>query len=203
MIDGRKIGPIGARNVLNLDLCRHWRTMRFTQRGQFRRPRPHLDAARSAIEAHPIDGRRVVDDSVVVDVVHNGRIHVINRAVVIEVTTVPVAALVPDANVTEAIIDPSVEADVRAPIATEELIMVMAITPVARGPKRTLVGSLNPDSGHPVVASWRIAPIARRPEIIVAGSRRLVVGGQRRRRLGSRSNRLLTIVRVTPALVRS
>jgi hypothetical protein len=37
------------------------------------------------------------------------------------------------------------------------------------------------------------APVAGRPDVVVARNRRLVVGGQRRRRLGSISIRLLSV----------
>jgi hypothetical protein len=55
--------------------------------------------------------------------------------------------------------------------------------PIARGPQETRLWSLNPRSRHseiPVVVVVR--PIARGPNVAVAGAKRLIVNWQRRRR---------------------
>jgi hypothetical protein len=83
--------------------------------------------------------------------VHKGDVDVVDRAVVVEVAAAPVAALIADANVAEAVIDAAIVADVGAPIAAVELIAVVTPAPVARRPKGAFVWSLNPRAGNPVI----------------------------------------------------
>jgi hypothetical protein len=52
MVDVGKLGSIGAGGSFILHLRRHGRRMRLSQSIQFRGPRSHLDAARSAVETH-------------------------------------------------------------------------------------------------------------------------------------------------------
>ena len=52
MVDVGKLGSIGAGGAFILHLCCHGRRMRLSQSIQFRGPRSHLDAARSAVETH-------------------------------------------------------------------------------------------------------------------------------------------------------
>ncbi len=132
---------------------------------------------------------------------HHGDVHIVDRAVVVELAATPVAALVAVADVAESVVDPAIEANVLTPVATIEPVMVLPVAPVAGRPQGTLVGSLNPDAGHPVITLLRIGPVAGRPEIVVAGSRRLIVFGQRRRRIGSGILRLLSVVGVIRSLV--
>jgi hypothetical protein len=115
------------------------------------------------------------------------------------VAATPVAALVAIAAIAISVVNPAIEADVLTPVAAMEPVVVMPKAPVAGGPQGTLIGSLNPNAGNPVVAWLRIAglcvgPIAGRPEIVVAGGWRLVVFGQRRRRIVSAIRRLLSVV---------
>ena len=114
----------------------------------------------------------------------------------------PVAALVAVADIAKTVVDAAIEADVLAPVAVIEPVMVIPVAPVAGRPQSTLVGSLHPRAGHPVVAIWTPRPIARRPERVVVGRGRLVVVGQRRRRLVSGIHRLLSVTRIIRTLVR-
>ena len=196
MIDVRKLSPVGAGNVLIPHLCSHGRSMRLTASRQFRRPGTHLQAAPSAIETHTRAAPVVIAHGAVVDVVHQGDIDVVDRAVVVEVAAAPIAALVAEADVAEAVVDAAIVADVRTPIATVKPVMVMPVAPVARRPQGTLVRSLHPRAGHPVVARLTIGPVAGRPQIAIAGSRRLVVVGQGRRRLIGGIRRLLSVARI-------
>jgi hypothetical protein len=95
----------------------------------------------------------------------------------------PVAALVANADVPEAVIDTAIVADVLTPVAGVKAIAVVVIAPVAGGPKSALVRSLHPRAWHPVIAVLTPGPISGRPEITVVGWRWLVVVGQRWRRL--------------------
>ena len=199
MIDVRKLSPIGAGGTLILHLRRHGRGMRRTQRRQFRRSGSHLDSARSAVETHTgaaSVATATTANGAVVDVMHDRDVHIVDRAVVVEVAATPVPPLVAEADVTKTVVDAAIVADVLTPVATVEPVVVMPVAPVARCPQCALIGSLNPHAGHPVIISLSPGPVARRPEIVVAGSLRLVVVGQRRRRLVSGIHRLLSVTRI-------
>ena len=202
MVDTRKLSPIRAGSTLILHLRPHGCGTRLTQRRQFRGSRSHLDSTRSAVETHSAAAPVVTANGAVVGVVHHGGIHIVDRAVVVEVAATPVAALVTVADVAKAVVDAAIEADVLTPVATVEPVVVMPEAPVAGCPQSALVGSLNPHAGHPVIVSLSIGPVAGRPEIVVAGSRRLIVVGQRRRRLGSGIHRLLSVTRIFQRLIR-
>jgi hypothetical protein len=109
------------------------------------------------------------------------------------VAAAPVAALVAKADVTKAVIDTAIVADVLTPVARIKAVGVVPVAPIAGGPQRALVRSLHPRAGHPVIAVWTPSPVSGRPEIAVVGSGRLVVVRQRRRRLGSGVFRLLAV----------
>ena len=200
MVRIRKLGPVGAGCMLILHLSPHRRSMRLIHCHPLRGPRRNPNATRSAVETHMIVVC-VVDDGVVIDVVHDRDIHVVDRAVVVEVSAAPVAALVAVAGVTKAVVDAAIVADVLAPVATVEPVRVIPIAPVAGGPKCALVGSLNPCAGHPIIAVRRPGPVARRPDVVVAGIVRLVVVEKGRRRLVCGVFRLLSVARIVGRLV--
>ena len=200
MVDAGELSPVGAGNVLILQLRPHGRSMLFMARSQFSRSGSHLQPTRSAVETHtgaaPVFAHRVV-----VDVVYHGDVQVVDRAVVVEMAATPVAALIADTDIAKAVVDAAIVADMRTPVATVKAIAVVVVAPVAGGPESALVGSLNPSAGHPVVARWSIAPVSGRPQIVVTGSRRLVVVGQGRRRLRSVGHWLSTVAWIVRALV--
>ena len=200
MVDAGELSPVGAGDVLILQLRPHGRSMLFMARSQFSRSGSHLQPTRSAVETHtgaaPVFAHRVV-----VDVVYHGDVQVVDRAVVVEMAATPVAALIADTDIAKAVVDAAIVADMRTPVATVKAIAVVVVAPVAGGPESALVGSLNPSAGHPVVARWSIAPVSGRPQIVVTGSRRLVVVGQGRRRLRSVGHWLSTVAWIVRALV--
>jgi len=168
---------------------------------QFLGPGPYLQSARSAVEAHASAAPVVLSVWAVVDVVHISDVHVVVGAVVVEMPAAPVAALIAKADVAKAVIDATVVADVRAPVATVKPVMVMPVTPVAGRPECPLIGSLHPHAGHPVITGWSPCPVAGRPQVAVAGSLRLVVVGQGRRRLRRVVNWLSAVAGIIRALV--
>jgi hypothetical protein len=113
----------------------------------------------------------------------------------------PVAALVAESDVAIAVIDAAIVADVRAPVATVKTVAVIVVAPVAGSPECTLVGSLDPPAGHPVITALTPCPVAGRPEIAVAGSRGLIIVGQWRRRLSRVGHRLNAVTGVIRALI--
>ena len=174
MICTSKLGAVGAGSTLILELCSHGRRMRLLHRYPLRGPRRNMEPARSAVVTR-MGVVRIHDDRAVVHVVHDADIHVVDRAVVVEVTSAPVTALVAVTGVAKAVIDAAIIADVLTPIAGVIAVGVVPVAPVAGGPKCALVGSLNPCAGNPIIAVWRPGPVARRPDIVVAGVLRLVV----------------------------
>jgi len=195
-----KLSPVGAGCMLILHLSPHRCSVRLIHRHPLRGPRRDPYTTRSAVETYMVVVC-VIDDRVVIDVVHDRDIYVVDRAVVVEVPAAPVAALVAVACVAKAVIDAAVVADVLAPVATVEPVRVIPVAPVAGRPKCSLVGSLNPCAGHPIIAVRRPGPVAGRPDVVVAGIVRLVVVGQWRRRLICRVFRLLSVTGIVGRLV--
>ncbi len=135
-----------------------------------------LNAALAAVEGHVI---LVHDHSLVVHVGHTGNIR--HRAVVVERASAPFSAGKAHAAITEAVVNSTVEADVRAPITTTPCVNTVGPSPVARGPQQAY-RRYHPGSGYPVVAVIVIpGPVAGRPHMAGAGADRLGVNGQRRR----------------------
>ena len=94
--------------------------------------RTHIHAAASAVITHAIHGVMIDDGSVVhVDV---GDGHVIDATVVVEPAITPVPALVAVTEVSEAVVDAAVKADVRTPITCMPNIQASIPAPVAGRP---------------------------------------------------------------------
>ena len=127
------------------------------------------DTAVAAVEA---DAAVVVvyNDGPGIDVVNVNHVDVVDAAIVGEGAMIPVAALVANTTVTEAVVDTTVEAYVRTPVTGMEDVSAAAPAPVTRCPENTNCGRLNPYAGNPVVAFRTPCPIARRPEISIAGA---------------------------------
>ena len=130
----------------------------------------------SAVIAHVVV-RSVVDDGLVVDIVNVRDVHVIHRTVVIEGSVSPISALIAGPTVTEAVVNASVEANVRTPIAAIPRVGVVALTPIARRPEQASFGRHHPRTWHPKVAFISISPVAGSPQIAVSRSHRLGVHG--------------------------
>jgi hypothetical protein len=125
----------------------------------------------------------VDDDGPVIDVGNVVDVNAIHGGVVVEAVSIPVAAVIAIAGVSEAVVDASIEANVRAPEAVVEAVAVTEEEPVARGPEGSGVGGGDPRSGDPIIAGWGVTPIAGSPEVIGGGGWRLIVGREWRRGL--------------------
>jgi hypothetical protein len=109
--------------------------------------------------ADAVDGC-VVDNGLVV---HIGDVHIADighRPVVGENSIVPASAFEPDAGVAETLVDATVEADLRPPVAFIPNESATAPAPEARSPEHTGNGRLHPSAGNPVVAVGAVGPIA-------------------------------------------
>lgn len=149
MIDRDKVGAVEAGIVLHLDLGPHGRGVRFAQCNKLRGTGPEPYAALTTMEA---DADIDLRDRMFIDIVNDGYVDVVDSAVVIEMTGVPVTALVAGADIAEAVVNAAVKTDVWAPVSVEETIVIVRVAPIAGRPKRALIGCFDPYAGNPVVA---------------------------------------------------
>ena len=198
MVYTGKLIPVGTGNVVVLHLRPHGRSVLFMESCQFCWSGPYLQSTRSAIEAHTT-ASTVFAHRALVDVVHNRDVHIVDRAVVVEMSAAPVATLVAKADITKAVVNAAVVADVGSPVTAVEAIAVMVVTPIAGSPEGALIGSLDPHAGYPVVAALSPCPVAGSPEIVVARSLRLFIIGEGRRCL----IRILDRLRAVTGIVRA
>src|SRR5580704_5792992 len=182
LIHGSAQLPIGARLLDVLHLWTDRRQVPLT-RGCFLLPRCTLvNAAVSAVVTHAIDRRVFVYDRRVVGVVNLGDIDVVHRAVVVEVIMVPAAAFITVAEISIAIVDPTVKSDARAPVAFVKDEGASAPAPITWRPQIADSRRLHPRAGHPVIIAIFVIPrpVSRRPDIALGWTYRLFVHRQRR-----------------------
>ena len=180
MVHRRELSAIGAGEMLLLRLHSGGANVAIAIRGHFRGRGTSVETAVTAVIADAADVA-FVDHRAVVDVVNVGDVYVIHRAVVEEMIVIPVAALVAEAAIAEAVVHAAVKADVRAPVTDVPEITAAAPTPVARSPQETDLGRQDPDARNPVIAASRVGPIAGSPNVSVSGADGLSVNGEWRR----------------------
>lgn len=163
--------------ALVLKLSGHGRRALTAQGCEFGWSWPYVQSASAPVIR---DAIVVVNNNcAVIDIRDAGDIDAVDGAVVVEVISVPIAAVIAVTGVAESIVDTAVEADVQAPEAAMKAVAAAVEAPVTGGPERTVVGRGAPSSGNPVVAAGTPAPVAGGPEIIGLGSLRLLVDGER------------------------
>src|ERR1700730_14731053 len=124
---------------------------------------PRTDAAVAAVEADA--GIVVHDDRLVIDIGHVGDVNVSNATVVEKSVPSPLPAEQTDAGVAKAVVDATVKADVRTPVAAVPNVESIIPTPVARSPEHPNGGEYT-GSGHPVIAIVVIpSPVPGTPEL--------------------------------------
>ncbi len=107
--------------------------------------------------------RGFVDYGFIVNIVDVCDIHVVHGTVVVEGIVVPISSFIADTAVAEAVVDTTVEADLRTPVAFIPSESVAAPTPIARGPEQANGGGLDPGTRHPEVAFIPVRPVAGCP----------------------------------------
>src|SRR5579863_8826253 len=161
-----------------LSLCRKSRLMRFARSRFFRRGRTGSNSAFPAVKGNVrfvVHHHRAVD----VNVGDVNGVDMHHRGVVEESSTAPFAANKADAAVAEAVVNTTVETDVRTPVACMPRIEAAAPSPIAGRPQHA-DGSHHPGARHPVVASIIVpGPVAGRPQIAGTGTNGLGVNWQR------------------------
>ena len=169
--------------ALVLDLGGHGRNAWTAHCCDFSLLWPCCDATSAAVIGDAVvDGRVIDDDSAVVDI-GDVDVDAVDGTVVVKVVAVPVAAVITGAGVAKTVVDATVEADMQAPEATMKAVAVVIPAPVAGGPEGAVVGRSAPGAGNPVVAGGSPLPIAGGPDVVGRGCFRLLIDGQRRRRL--------------------
>jgi len=126
-----------------------------------------LNALGATVVTHPVDGG-VVDHAAFVDIRDVDVSNIIDRAVVAEGPVVPIPAFIAGATIPETVVDATVEADMRTPVADIPGVGIAAPTPITGRPEQANFGSHYPRTRHPEVALITISPVAGRPQITVA-----------------------------------
>ena len=121
------------------------------------------------------------EERVVVDRVDVHAAEIGHGLVVIERAPAPIAAIIAMAAIAVSVIDATVKAHRRAPIAGVEGIDAAHPAPPRRGPQQAHGRWSGPYAGHPVIAATHLvpAPEARRPGIAIGRHRWLHFGLQR------------------------
>src|SRR5260370_1076151 len=91
-------------------------------------------AARAAVVAHAVHGDIIVDDGLVVGIVHHRHVHIGHRAVIHESATAPISARIPHTCITKAVVDSAVKSDVRAPVTGAPNVYAITPAPITRSP---------------------------------------------------------------------
>jgi len=198
MICAVKLRSVSRSSRSYLCLRSNRSNMRLAHGNHLSRTRPNIDAALSTVVADTILNATpishvVVNHRAAVNVATT-EVNVRNGAVVVEVVTVPVAAKIAGSDVTEAIINTAIKADMKAPVSMVKPIATAIVTPVRRCPQSAIVRRRAPNTRNPVVAAVTPAPVTGRPDVVRFGSRRLIIIRQRRRWLSGVIRNVLCVV---------
>src|SRR5580658_2196097 len=158
-----------------LSLHGGWRDVSLTCGGLFLRGWTSCNSASAAVVAHIVHSD-VIDHGLGINVRH---VHVAHGSVVEEGAATPFSALEPDTDVAEAVVYASVESDLRPPVTLIENKHIIVPAPIARGPEKTWLRRQYPRAGHPKVSISSVSPISGGPNIAIAGTKGLLVYGQR------------------------
>jgi len=171
---------ISTRCPLMLRLRRRHPHMRIAPRSLLRSRGTSRQSSTPAVIAHPAH-RPVIHRAARVNMRKASSANPVHRAIVVESSSVPIPALVPEPAIAKAIIDAAIEAHRRAPVTRIPQVSAAAPAPISRRPQHPNLGRLNPRSRNPVIALVAISPIARRPHITNLRTDRLLISHQRRR----------------------
>ena len=133
----------------------------------------------AAIEANTGYGSVVY--SCLVNVVNLGDINVVHRTIVKKVVVVPTSTFEAVTKVTETIVNPAIEANLRTPIAIIENIS--AVLPIPSNPesRANRLPELDPRARNPEIVVSPVGPIARNPQIPASRTAGLLIHWQLRR----------------------
>jgi hypothetical protein len=145
------------------------------------RTRTRLNAAGTTVVADPIHDPDIY--SFVVDIANVDDVHSCDGTIVEKSIALPSSSGVTDAEITEAINDSAIEANLRPPITLMEEVYAVIPSPIGWSPEETGLWCQDPCAGNPVVIIVVVVPcpITWCPEVALAGAQRLLVHGQSRR----------------------
>jgi hypothetical protein len=147
----------------------------------FLRRRPCSHTTRP-VETRPAVGDYVVIDDGPVSVVNDGRIHLRDGRIVREASAPPLASEKPNSTIAEAVVNATVEADGRSPVAGIKGVNSVHEAPPRRCPEQAYLRRGHPDTRYPVIARIPVSPVARIPKVSVDRTRRLYIHRQCRGR---------------------
>jgi hypothetical protein len=130
-------------------------------------------SASSTVIAHAVYGH-VVDNSFVVHM-HICDVHVIHCTVIGEVAMIPISAFVAVTYVSETVVHSTVKADMRTPISGVPNVGAFAPSTITGCPEEADLRRHDPRARHPVIPVIAICPITGRPNVALAGTKRLCV----------------------------
>ena len=171
VVGGSLEGLVAAGSLELLGLRGYWREMTIPGGGLFLRAGAGSYAAGAAVIADIVDG--LVRHVFVINIADVHDVDIGHRAVVEVVSSVPAPADEARAEIAETVNDSAVESNMRTPVALVEDEKTIAPTPVGRSPEVASFGSQYPGARHPIVILAIPSPIARCPDIAVAGANRL------------------------------
>ena len=135
MVHGCVLVPVLARRPLMLKLGRRGLYMMFIGRLRFRRRRPGSHPAGTTIVADPVVDGCIVDHCPVnIGIMHDCRVHMGHRSIVLEMPADPAATDIADTTITTTVIHPAIEPDMRSPVPAMPPINTTGISPVSRRP---------------------------------------------------------------------
>src|SRR5580698_2354528 len=166
VVHGSELAAIGARRILMLALRGHRWGMALMSKLFLRGRRTSRDTAMPAVIA---DVAAVLDNRLLINIVDNVDVHIVHPTVIEKVAAVPVTTGIAGADVTKSVVDSTVEADLRAPVAGIPKIGAVNPTPVTRRPEKTYFGRFHPRARNPEISTIiAVAPVAWRPDITIA-----------------------------------
>jgi len=128
---------IRTRRLYVLRLRRHRPEMPFSSRGLLFSRHSRVDPAVPAVITHAGNVDIVVYHRSVVRVVDFRYVDVVHSTVVVEVSAVPASTFIPAAEVSVAVVDPTVKTYPRAPISFIKFKCATAPAPIAGSPQET------------------------------------------------------------------
>jgi hypothetical protein len=140
------------------------------------RPWPGCYTTPATIKTSVISG--VANNGTVnISIVYYGSVYTYNSSVVTETVSVPPATPITMTAIAVAIINATIKAYMRPPVAGIKSVYTAGIAPVSRSPVKAGIWWGHPYTGHPVVTAFVIiiGPVTRLPYIAINRAFRLYV----------------------------
>jgi hypothetical protein len=137
------------------------------------RSRARGDSSLAAVVAYPVHCR--IGYGLFVNVVNGRGVYVVYGSVVVKLPVLPTSPFETLAVVTVAVTNPAVESHLGTPVTVVEHERIAIPAPIRGSPEQAGFGSRYPRAWHPVIIVISVSPVARSPDVTVAGNRRLLI----------------------------